>query len=117
MPTKGKPSKMATKINLAKMTLKDLLALQEDLEAEIANARLRERQEVLSRMEELAQDAGFSMTELVGSRGRGKGKSTVSAAKFANPDNRAETWTGRGRKPNWLVDKLKKGAKIEDFAI
>jgi DNA-binding protein H-NS len=51
--------------------------------------------------------------ELFGGRGRGKG----SAAKYANPDNRTETWTGRGRKPNWLVAKLKKGANIADFAI
>ena len=41
----------------------------------------------------------------------------TSVAKYANPANRAETWTGRGRKPNWLVAKLKKGGKIENFAI
>ncbi|MBU2581076.1 MAG: H-NS histone family protein [Alphaproteobacteria bacterium] len=104
-------------INLNKMSLKDLLALQEDLEQAIANAQLREKQEVLSQMEALAQERGFSMNELITPRGRGKGKGSVSAAKYANPDNRAETWTGRGRKPNWLVDKLKKGAKIDDFAI
>ncbi len=107
---------MAPRVNLSKMSLKDLLTLQADLEQEIANARLRERQEVLSRMEELAQEAGFSMNELVGGKGR-KGKGSTSAAKYANPDNRAETWTGRGRKPNWLVDKLKKGGNIEDYAI
>ncbi len=27
------------------------------------------------------------------------------------------TWTGRGRKPNWLVEKLATGAKLEDFAV
>ena len=26
-------------------------------------------------------------------------------------------WTGRGRKPNWLVDALKKGGKMDCFAI
>ena len=62
---------------------------------------------------QLAEKRGFSVSELFGGRGRGKS----SAAKFANPDNRAETWTGRGRKPNWLVAKLSKGAKMTDFAI
>ncbi len=28
-----------------------------------------------------------------------------------------QTWTGRGRKPNWLVEKLATGAKLEDFAV
>ena len=56
---------------------------------------------------------GFSVSELFGGRGRGK----ASAAKYVNPDNKSETWTGRGRKPNWLVAKLNKGAKLADFAI
>jgi len=116
MRNKGKTTRMAAKVNLSKMGLKELLTLQVDLEQEIANARMRERQEVLSRMEELAQEAGFSMNELVGGKTR-KGKTSTSAAKYANPDNRAETWTGRGRKPNWLVDKLKKGGQTEDYAI
>lgn len=116
MTKKGKTARMAT-VNLSKMSLKDLQTLQEDLEMAIANARLREKQEVLSEMEALAHERGFNLNELVGSKGRGKGKGSVSTAKYANPDNRAETWTGRGRKPNWLVDKLKKGAKLDDFAI
>ena len=61
----------------------------------------------------LAENAGFSVGELFGARGRGKS----AAIKFQNPDNRSETWTGRGRKPNWLVAKLNKGAKIQDFAV
>ena len=52
----------------------------------------------------MAEKRGFSVSELFGGRGR-----KSSAAKYVNPDNRAETWTGRGRKPNWLVAKLEKG--------
>lgn len=103
--------------NLGKMSLKELMELRADVDKAIADARERERVEVLSKMQEIAQSAGFSMNELVGGKGRGKGKTTVSVAKYANPDNRSETWTGRGRKPNWLVERLKKGADLEDFAI
>lgn len=113
---KGKVPKMAN-INMAKMSLKELIALQGEIEHAILAARQRERQEVLAKMEELAQDAGFSINELVGGKGRGKGKASASAAKYVNPDNRSETWTGRGRKPNWLVAKLNKGANLEDFAL
>jgi DNA-binding protein H-NS len=34
-----------------------------------------------------------------------------------NPDNKSETWTGRGRQPRWLVAKLAKGAKLGQFKI
>lgn len=100
-------------INIDKMSLKDLLALEAQLGQAIAAARDRERGELKRKIEALASSHGFSASELFGGRGRGKS----SAPKFANPDNRSETWTGRGRKPNWLVARLKKGAKMTDFAI
>jgi DNA-binding protein H-NS len=34
-----------------------------------------------------------------------------------NPSNGAETWTGRGRKPRWLVAALKSGKTIEQCRI
>jgi len=37
--------------------------------------------------------------------------------KYRNPENREETWTGRGKRPRWLVAELDKGKKIEDFLI
>lgn len=37
--------------------------------------------------------------------------------KYRNTDNNEETWTGRGRKPTWLVEALAAGRNIEDFAI
>lgn len=101
-------------INVDKMTLKDLLALEAQLGPAIAAARDRERHDLRRKMESLAAAQGFSVADLFGTA-RGKGK--VSVAKYANPDNRSETWTGRGRKPNWLVAKLKKGSKLADFAI
>lgn len=101
-------------INVDKMTLKDLLSLEAQLGPAIAAARDRERQDLRRKMESMAAAQGFSVAELFGAV-RGKGK--VSVAKYANPDNRSETWTGRGRKPNWLVAKLKKGSKLADFAI
>ena len=39
------------------------------------------------------------------------------AIKYANPDDHSQTWTGRGRRPFWLLARLKKGASLEDFAI
>ena len=101
----------------ANMSLSELLVQQQAIEAAISEARQRERADVLIRMEQLASKSGFSLNELVGGRGKGKGKGTVGVAKYANPDNRAETWTGRGRKPNWLIAKLKKGSKLNDFTI
>jgi DNA-binding protein H-NS len=105
---------MAT-INVDKMSLKDLLELELKVQKAIANARERERAEIKQKVEALVQNSGFSVSELFGPRGGLRGRAV--AAKYVNPENRAETWTGRGRKPKWLAAKLEKGAKLEDFAI
>ena len=68
-----------------------------------------------AKIDRLVSGSDFTVAELYGfttKRGRSK-----SAAKYVNPDDRNQTWTGRGRRPNWLVARLKKGAKQEDFAI
>jgi DNA-binding protein H-NS len=105
---------MAT-INVDKMSLKDLLELEAKVQKAVSNARERERAEIKQKVEAIVQTAGFSVSELFGSRGGARGKSV--AAKYVNPDDRTQTWTGRGRKPKWLVAKIEKGAKLEDFAV
>jgi DNA-binding protein H-NS len=102
-------------VNVDKMSLKDLLDLQNKVQRAIANAKERERNEVKQKIASLAANAGFSMQELFGGRGSGKGNKV--AVKFRNPDNGAETWTGRGRQPRWLAARIAKGAKLSDFAI
>ena len=39
------------------------------------------------------------------------------APRYRNKSNTAETWTGRGKQPRWLVAELAKGLKLEDFLI
>ncbi len=38
-------------------------------------------------------------------------------AKFRNPDQPSETWSGRGKRPRWLDAKLRSGEQIDDFRI
>lgn len=103
------------RFNLAKMSLKDMLALQEQLEQAIRDARERERAALKDELVALAAERGFSLSDVVGNV---RAKGSKGAVKYRNPDNPAETWSGRGRKPLWLVAKLnKRGAKIVDFAI
>jgi len=101
------------KINYEKMSVVQLTDHIARAQRALAAAKDRERVDLKLKIAALANDAGLSLSELFGARRRGGS----SAVKYVNPDNRSETWTGRGRKPNWLVAKVKKGAKLEDFAI
>jgi DNA-binding protein H-NS len=102
-------------INVDKLSLKELVALEAKLQSAIEVARSRERAELKQKMADLAETHGFSVSELFGDKlGR---KRSASVAKYANPEDKSNTWTGRGRKPFWLVGRLKKGAKLSDFEI
>ncbi len=116
---KQKAVKVAS-IKVDKMSLKELVELEAKVQKAIAAARDREKTHLKEKMAEMAKTHGFSVNELFGggrgAKGAGKGKS-LGVAKYANPENKSDTWTGRGRKPNWLLDRLKKGSKLADFEI
>ena len=104
---------MATINGLDKMSYAELLKLRERIEAAIAEKRAEDAATTKEALRAMAEKAGFSLNDLFGKRGKkGSGQ-----AKYRNPKDSSQTWTGRGRKPNWLVDAVKKGAKIDSFAI
>ncbi|MEM7777603.1 MAG: H-NS histone family protein [Pseudomonadota bacterium] len=110
-----RPTKASSKaVSYEDMPLKDLLGMEVQIKKAIAVAKERERNALKQQIEAMAQDSGFSVGELFSGRST-KGKTV--APKYMNPDNRTETWTGRGRKPRWLVAKLDEGASLDDFAI
>ena len=102
-----------TSIKVDRMSFKALLALEAKLQKAIALARVRERPKVKREITALAEKRGFSLSELF----VGRGKHTLVAPQYANPDDPLQTWTGRGRRPYWLVAKMRKGAKLEQLAL
>lgn len=97
---------------LAQLSLKELRALRERVDAAISEREIQERAEVKAKVADLAAKSGFSIGELFGT-GR-SGKRGAAAVKYRNPKDPTETWTGRGRRPNWLVEA---GGDSERFRI
>lgn len=103
-------------INLDKLSRKELLELRDQLEKALENAEARERQEALKAAEKAAAEFGFSLSDLASQTPR-SAKGTKARAKYRNPAEPSQTWTGRGRKPQWVHDALKAGADISDLEI
>lgn len=102
-------------VQLDKLTIKDLKELRSKVDRAIASRQTDERNNLKERFREMAEEAGLSLNEVFGGGRSTKGRTV--AAKFANPENPSETWSGRGRQPNWLSAKLKSGANLEDFRL
>ena len=104
---------MATINDLGKMSYAELLKLQARIEAAITEKRVEDAASTKEALRAMAEKAGFTLSDLFGKRGPRK----TAGVKYRNPKDTLQTWTGRGRKPNWLVDALKKGAKIDSFGV
>ncbi len=102
-------------IDLEKMSLKELKALQTQVTRHIADFEERRKREARKELEDKARDLGFSLEEIVGAKP--SRKRAPAKAKYANPANKSETWSGRGRRPRWVEAALKSGKKLEDLAI
>jgi DNA-binding protein H-NS len=102
-------------MNLNEMSLKELKDLQNQVTKAIATFEDRRKKETLAELEEIARAKGFSLSELTGAPATRK--RSASSAKYANPANSADTWTGRGRKPRWFSEAMAAGKKPEDLAI
>ena len=101
-------------IDLDKLSLKELKELQSRVAQEIANFEVKKKKEALFELEEKAKELGFSLAELTGATPVRKRAPAV--AKYANPQDPTETWSGRGRKPRWFSAALAAGKTPEDLS-
>ncbi len=102
-------------MDLNSLSLKELKDLQSQVAKAIAGFEDRRKREALAELEEIARAKGFSLSELTGAAPTRK--RSPSVAKYANPANKADTWSGRGLQPRWLKQALASGKKISDFAL
>ena len=101
---------------LEKMSLEELQTHQREVEATIKGFEKKRRGECLTELRAVAKKYGFTLDEFTGGKGASK-SGPKGAAKYANPADANQTWTGRGRQPNWIKSALASGKSLDDFAI
>ncbi|MDZ7574967.1 MAG: H-NS histone family protein, partial [Pseudotabrizicola sp.] len=82
-------------MDLNALSLKELKDLQSQVAKAISGFEDRRKKEALIELEEKARAMGFSLAELTGIAP--VRKRTPAAAKYANPTDPSDTWSGRGR--------------------
>jgi DNA-binding protein H-NS len=105
------------KMNLESMTMEQLVALKKDIDVAMEKAIKREREEALQAARSAAKEHGFSLEELIGGASSEKKAKKKVAAKYANPADKTQVWTGRGRTPLWVRAAFEEGKTLSDLAI
>jgi DNA-binding protein H-NS len=108
---------------LSNYNLAELKGLQFDIEKEIKSRQKDEVKKARERILAIAQDMGVPVSALIPAAGAAKkGVATKDGAqpgqaRYRNPADESQTWTGRGRQPRWIAEALTKGKSLDDFRI
>src|SRR5512132_803057 len=115
----------ARTIDLEGMNEGDLRELIKNAQAALDRQVAQRAKPTRKEIRRLAAEVGFEVTfakagKAVG--GKAGAAKTVSprgkvVQKYRNPDNPAETWSGRGRPPKWVQAALNRGQTLSDLAI
>jgi DNA-binding protein H-NS len=100
------------KTSLASMSVEALFKLRDGVAAALSQKAEALKKELRSLGEDYAEVGRIAIY------GRKRGSSLKGRkAPIKYRDRSGNTWAGRGAQPVWLREKLKAGAKLEDFAV
>jgi len=107
------------KFDLTVMTFDELWSLHEQVSQVLSFRITSEKRELERRLAVLGRSMDIFEKKDAGSghggmRARRKYPSVLP--KYRNPQT-SETWSGRGKRPRWLVAAMMTGRKLEDFEI
>jgi DNA-binding protein H-NS len=109
------------KTDLATMQFEELWLLHEKLTKMLSNRIATEKRELEDRL------AKLNRVEFIREPGSAHPLSTANRAprrkypkvlpKYCNPLAPSETWSGRGKRPRWVVAALETGHRLDEFKI
>ena len=91
----------------------ELLAIIAEAQTQLEALRRSKYKEVIAQIKELAASIGVT----IDIREASKATPAKIPAKFLNPDNHSQTWTGRGLAPKWLKALIAQGRDKNEFLI
>ena len=71
---------------------------------------------VRGKIQAILKAEGVTLEDVFGGAGKGKSR-RPAAAKYQNPADASQTWSGRGKRPRWFNAALKAGKKEQDLLV
>lgn len=114
---------MIEKSVLKSMSRKELEKHLGDVKKALQAARARDHRDAKKAAAKAAAEFGFSLGEISDTETakpkKAKAKATRKPSKpvYANPENTTQTWTGKGRQPNWFRAQVANGTPPDAMRI
>lgn len=104
------------KLDLEKLSDVELSELAEAVAQEQARRQEGALKEALVKIKEMAAGLGMTVKELLAYQGKSR-TTSKGEPKYRNPENPAQTWTGKGTRPGWFLAAQERGITREDMLI
>jgi DNA-binding protein H-NS len=103
------------KLNLSALSASELQQLKSDIEKEL-NDRSSKLQ-AIEEVKKLAASKGLKLEELFAELGGSKPKGKRELVRFRHPQDASLTWSGRGKRPNWMKEAMAKGMTEDQMRV
>ena len=112
-------------IDLKNMSRKELEKLKRDVDKALSKVSEQELKAARDAAAKAAATYGYSLAEVADApapkkRGRKAGGTSAKKAgqpKYRNPNNADQTWTGKGRQPEWFKAEVGKGTDPKSMEV
>ena len=110
---------VAENVDFNSMSVDELWSLHEEISAMLSTRIQNEKRELEKRLAILNRGADTirdSVATRTAEPGKERRKYPVVLPRYRNPET-SETWSGRGKRPRWLVAAMDLGQRMDDFLI
>jgi DNA-binding protein H-NS len=104
-------------MDLSNLSPSELRQLQEQIKRELKQREGLDKQKAREQIFAIAQKAGMPLKDLLVGFPGTRNKGGKVEARYRNPANAAELWTGRGRQPKWVKAWVDGGKSIDGLRI
>lgn len=115
-------------MELSSMSMAELRKLERSIGAEIDRKKAALQKEVLKDAERTAKANGLQLSDLLPTRSAAPAKAPVKRKgpakkkgelppKYRNPNDASVTWSGHGRRPQWVLNWIASGRSLDGLAI
>jgi len=99
-----------------KLSENELKNVINQAEKALIDKQVVKHKDVIAQIKELAASIGVTV-DINENNKKSVKKGKKVAAKYCNPDNSNQTWTGRGISPKWMQKLIESGRDKSDFLI
>ncbi len=97
-------------------TLQELIQQRDELNARIEAMQQELRAQILAEIKATMREYDLRIEDLTSAGKSAKSDRVKAAAKYRDPVTQ-QTWSGRGKRPNWINEALASGKSMDEFSV